>query len=159
VLAPQCTEQSIWLAELDALHALVEKIIQEYRIDTSRIYLTGMSMGGFGAWHLAAEYPSLFAAVVPICGGTISDLGFPEKIHAIKDVPVWAFHGAQDDKVPLQLSQELVDVLKNHNGNVKFTVYPDAKHDSWTRTYENPELYAWLLQQKNENFQISDTLL
>jgi predicted peptidase len=159
VLAPQCTEQSGWPIELDALHALVEKIIQEYRTDTSRIYLTGLSMGGYGAWHLAAEYPSMFAAIVPICGGTIPNIGFPERIHILKDIPIWVFHGALDDQEPLQKSQELVDVLRNHQGNVKFTVYPDAKHDSWTQTYENPELYEWLLQQKNENFQISSTLL
>ena len=159
VLAPQCTEQSVWVAELEALHALVEKIIQEYRIDTSRIYLTGLSMGGAGAWHLAAEYPSIFAALVPICGGAFPELGFPEKIRVLKNIPIWAFHGALDEHVPLQSSQELVDVLRNHQGNVKFTVYPDVKHNSWAQTYENPELYEWLLQQKNENFQISGTLL
>jgi predicted peptidase len=158
-VSPQCPEHSLWSNELDALHALIEKIIQDFRIDTARIYLTGLSMGGFGTWHMAAAYPSMFAAIVPICGGTTQHIGFPERIQVLKDVPVWAFHGAQDQVVPLQLSQELVDVLKEHRGNVKFTVYPDAEHDSWTQTYENPELYDWLLEQKNENFQISGTLL
>jgi len=120
-LSPQCPEDTIWTNELDALHALVEQIIQKYQIDTSRIYLTGLSMGGFGTWHLAATYPSMFAAIVPICGGTTPYVGFPERIQVLKNVPVWAFHGAEDEVVPLQGSQELVDVLKAHHGNVKFT--------------------------------------
>lgn len=155
VVSPQCPEDTIWAYELDALHALLEHIIEKCRVDTSRIYLTGLSMGGNGAWHLAADYPSMFAAVVPICGWANSLIGFPERIKVLKDVPVWAFHGAEDESVPLQGSQELVDVLKANQGNVKFTIYPDAKHDSWTQTYENPDLYKWLLQQKNDNFQIA----
>lgn len=150
VVSPQCPEDTIWTNELDALHALLEAMIEKYNVDHSRIYLTGLSMGGFGTWHLAATYPSLFAAIVPICGGTTPFVGFPERIKALKDVPVWAFHGAKDEVVPIQGSQELVDVLKAHQGNVKFTVYPDTNHDSWTQTYENSELYQWLLQQKNK---------
>jgi predicted peptidase len=149
VVSPQCPDNSIWTNELEALHALLDAVIENFNVDLSRIYLTGLSMGGFGTWHLAATYPSLFAAIVPICGGTTPFVGFPESIKVLKDVPVWAFHGAKDEVVPLQGSQELVDVLKAHQGNVKFTVYPDTYHDSWTQTYENPELYEWRLQQKN----------
>jgi predicted peptidase len=152
VLSSQCPEDTIWANELDALHALVENIIENYQVDKFQIYLTGLSMGGNGSWHLAAAYPSMFAAVVPICGWANPFIGFPERMEVLKDVPVWAFHGAEDDVVPLQGSQELVDVLKAHQGNVKFTVYPDTDHDSWTQTYENPELYEWLLRQKNDNF-------
>jgi len=152
VVSPQCPEDTFWTKELDALHTLTESIVEEYNVDRSRIYLTGLSMGGFGTWHLAAAYPSKFAAIVPICGGTDPYIGFPDRIQVLKDVPAWVFHGAQDDIVPLEKSQELVDVLKEHQGNVKFTVYPDTKHDSWTETYENPQLYEWLLQQKNENY-------
>jgi predicted peptidase len=159
VISPQCPEDTIWTNELDALHALLEAIIEKYNVDRSRIYLTGLSMGGYGTWHLAATYPSLFAAIVPICGGTTPFVGFPERIQVLKNVPVWAFHGAEDEVVPLQGSQELVDVLKAHQGNVKFTVYPDTEHDSWTQTYENPDLYEWLLQQKNDNFQMSSKRL
>jgi len=159
VVSPQCPEDTIWANELDALHALLENIIKNYPIDTSRIYLTGLSMGGNGSWRLAAAYPSMFAAVVPICGWANPSIGFPERIHVLKNVPVRAYHGAEDEVVPLQGSQELVDVLKTNQGNVKFTVYPDTDHDSWTRTYENPELYEWLLQQKNDNFQMSSKLL
>lgn len=153
-ISPQCPDNSTWIMELDALYGLIKEVINIYRIDTSRIYLTGLSMGGFGAWHLAAAYPDLFAAVVPICGGTIEKIGFPERIKILKDTPIWAFHGAQDNVVPLWKSQELVDILEKYNGNVKFTVYPEAGHDSWTETYENKELYEWLLEQKNEKFNL-----
>jgi predicted peptidase len=159
VVSPQCPEDTIWANELDALYALLENIIETHQVDTSRIYLTGLSMGGSGSWHLAAAYPSMFAAVVPICGWANPFLGFPERIRVLRDVSVWAFHGAEDEVIPLQRSQELVDVLKANQGNVKFTVYPDTPHDSWTQTYKNPELYKWLLQQKNDNFQMSGKLL
>ena len=147
-VSPQCPSRSMWTTELDALHALIMEAAQTYSIDKSRIYLTGLSMGGFGAWHLAEAHPRLFAAVVPICGGALPMMGFPERIKVLKDTPIWAFHGAKDNVVPVKSSKELVDMLKKHNGNVRFTVYPEAGHDSWTETYENPELYEWLLKQK-----------
>jgi predicted peptidase len=159
VLSPQCPEDTIWTNELDALHALLETIIEKYNVDHSRIYLTGLSMGGYGTWHFAATFPTMFAAIAPICGGAVPFVGFPERIHVLKDVPIWAFHGEKDEVVPLQESQELVDVLITHQGNVKFTIYPGTDHDSWTQTYENPDLYEWLLQQKNDNFQMSSKRL
>jgi predicted peptidase len=152
VVSPQCPEDTVWVDELDALYALLENIIEEHQVDRSWIYLTGLSMGGYGTWHLAAAHPSKFAAIAPICGGTIPFVGFPERVNILKDVPVWAFHGEKDEVVPLQASQELVDVLKANQGNVKFTIYPDADHDAWTETYENPKLYEWLLNQKNDNY-------
>jgi len=102
-------------------------------------------MGGFGSWHLALAHPNLFAALVPICGGVRPPYGDPERIKVLKDTPIWVFHGAQDEIVPLKNSQDLVDVLREHDGNVKFTIYPEAGHDSWSQTYENPEVYTWLL--------------
>jgi predicted peptidase len=152
VVSPQCPEDTIWANELDALHALLERIIEEYNVDCSRIYLTGLSMGGNGAWRLAVSYPSMFAAVVPICGWTKPIFGFPERIKVLKDVPVWAFHGTEDDIISIKSSQELVDVLKANQGNVKFTIYPDTGHDAWTQTYKNRELYEWLLQQVNDDY-------
>ena len=134
--------------ELDALHALILDILKSYAIDRSRIYLTGLSMGEYGAWHLAEAYPHLFSAIIPICGGTRPMIGFPEKIKVLKDTPIWVFHGAKDDVVPLKNSQDLVDVLTKQGGNVKFTIYPEAGHDSWTSTYENPDVFAWLMTQK-----------
>ena len=143
---------SLWVLELDSLYALVQEILHSYLVDRSRVYLTGLSMGGFGAWHLAEAHPELFAAVVPICGGANTDIGFPERIKTLKDTPIWALHGAKDDVVSLEESQKLVEVLKAHNGKIRFTVYPDLEHDSWTRTYDDPKLYEWLLEQRNDRF-------
>jgi predicted peptidase len=133
---------------VDELHYLLIDAMQRYNIDETRIYLTGLSMGGYGAWHLAAAYPDLFAAVVPICGGMVHENELLEEIKVLKDVPIWIFHGAKDETVPIKNSQELYDILKKIRGNVQFTVYPKLGHDSWTKTYDNPELYKWLLKQK-----------
>ena len=100
-------------------------------------------MGGFGTWALAAAHPERFAAIAPICGG-----GDPKQAERLKDLPIWVFHGAKDPTVPLARSEEMVKALKEAGGEPKFTVYPDAGHDSWTETYDNPELYEWFLAHK-----------
>jgi predicted peptidase len=145
VIAPQCPRNTWWPELQEELEQLIEACTDRYPIDKKRLYLTGMSMGGYGAWYYGATWPHRFAAVVPICGGGTWFHGFPERVRALKDVPVWAFHGARDDVVPLSASAELVNELREHDGNVKFTVYPEAGHDSWTDTYNNPRLYEWLL--------------
>jgi len=94
-----------------------------------------------GGWRLATIYPELFAAIAPICGG-----GFPDLASELKDIPVWAFHGAESDVVKLEASQRMVDALRACGSNVRFTVYPGVGHDCWTQTYDNPELYEWFLQ-------------
>lgn len=142
VLSPQCPSHSYWPMENDALEALLEDVIENYAVDTGRLYLTGLSMGGYGTWSLAIKNPEKFAAIAPICGG-----GEPQAVHKIKNVPVWTFHGAKDDIVPIAETEAMVKVLEAAGGNVKFTIYPEAKHDSWTETYNNPELYDWFLQQ------------
>jgi len=145
-VSPQCPQDSWWSDHIEAINGLLSDITTTYAVDTDRVYLTGLSIGGYGTWHLATVYPERFAGVVPICGGGAWFLGFPENVCAIKDVPVWAFHGAKDDLVPLEESEKMVETLKACGGNVRFTVYPDADHDSWTRTYDSPELYEWLLK-------------
>lgn len=140
-VSPQCPADSFWNAEHDAVIALLDEIAANYNVDSNRIYLTGLSMGGYGTWHLASVYPGRFAAIVPICGG-----GNPERAEALKKTPVWAFHGAKDEAVPLKESEKMVDALRACGGNAQLTVYPEAKHDSWTETYANPEVYAWLLR-------------
>ena len=148
-VSPQCPANSWWTfeSELIALNALLDDIVSKFSVDEDRIYLTGISMGGFGTWALAMKYPERFAAIVPICGG-----GDPKNISAIKDIPAWVFHGAKDNTVKLEESEKMVNALKECGGNVQFTVYPDADHDSWTVTYDNPELYKWLLEQsRNRN--------
>lgn len=140
-VSPQCPQDTMWWDHPRALKAILDRVISDYAVDEQRIYLTGLSMGGFGTWGLAMAYPDLFAAIAPICGGGISEL-----VATIRDVPVWAFHGAEDPAVPLEASQRMVDALQAAGGNVRFTVYPGVGHDSWTQTYENPELYEWFLQ-------------
>jgi len=129
-----------------SLGALLDAIEQTHRIDKDRIYVTGVSMGGFGTFNLAAAYPHRFAAIIPICGGASATVA-----ETIKHIPTWVFHGEKDDIVPLSRSQVIVDALKKVEGNVKFTTYPDADHDSWTETYNNLEIYKWLLEQKKQS--------
>jgi len=141
-VSPQCSYEYCWRYELPTLDALLDEVVANCAVDAQRIYLTGLSMGGYGAWALASLHPERFAAVVPVCGG-----GDPATVHSLKGVPVWAFHGALDEQVPPDESQRMVDALKACGGNVRFTLYPDLGHDSWTRTYDDPALYDWLLQQ------------
>jgi predicted peptidase len=141
VLSPQCPDETTWWDHHLTLKALLDETVASYAVDTARIYLTGLSMGGYGTWSLATRYPGLFAAIAPICGG-----GLPDLASALKDIPVWAFHGAEDDVVKLEVGQRIVDALRACGGNVRFTVYPGVGHDSWTQTYDNPELYQWFLQ-------------
>jgi predicted peptidase len=145
VIAPQCPRNTWWPELADGIAQLLDGCCASLPIDRQRIYLTGLSMGGFGAWYLATLWPDRFAAVAPICGGGHRFHGFPDRVTALKDTPVWAFHGARDEVVPLAHSENLVNTLRECGGNVEFTIYPDAGHDSWTETYSNPELYQWLL--------------
>lgn len=126
---------------VDTLNALLDQVESDYRIDKSRVYLTGLSMGGFGTWALAEAYPGRFAAIAPICGG-----GDPTKADRLKGVPIWAFHGAKDRTVALARSEEMVKAVNEAGGSAKLTIYPDAGHDSWTETYDNPKLYEWFLE-------------
>lgn len=142
VVCPQCSAHSFWPMEIEALLALLDEITETYPVDMDRIYLTGLSMGGYGSWALGLSAPERFAAIAPICGGGVPGI----HVEALKNVPVWAFHGDQDDVVPIQESEKMVRALEACGGNVKFTVYPGVKHDSWSETYRNPELYAWFLE-------------
>lgn len=145
LVSPQCPTESWWAETymLEALEGLVTHISKSFKVDADRIYLTGLSMGGFGTWHLATRYPDKFAAIAPICGG-----GVAYQAGALKHIPTWVFHGAKDDVVPLEQSKEMVEALEKAGGTVKFTVYPEAGHDSWTETYANPALYEWFLSQR-----------
>jgi predicted peptidase len=143
LVSPQCPKNITWIQQTNILNELLNEIITNFKVDTNRIYLTGLSMGGNGTWSLAVAYPDRFAAIVPICGW-----GSPFDMRDIKNIPVWAFHGAKDIDVPIQNSRDLIDALKRLGAEPKFTIYPDADHDSWTETYNNPDLYDWLLSQK-----------
>ena len=142
-VSPQCPQGQYW--SVPRLSTLLDEVESSYRVDPDRIYLTGISLGGFGTWRLAAAQPHRFAAIAPICGG-----GDATEACNLKDLPVWAFHGARDRIVPISASQEMVEALKACGGNVKFTVYSEAEHDSWTQTYNNPELFDWFRQHQRD---------
>lgn len=144
VVSPQCPRDRWW--EPFELTALLDVIVDRYNVDADRVYVTGLSMGGFGTWSLAAQTPERFAAIVPICGGGQKIWG-----RRLRELPTWVFHGAKDAVVPVAMSQEMVDALKQQGGEVKLTVYPQAGHNAWTKTYDNPELYEWLLGQRRKN--------
>jgi len=146
VVAPQVRKGEFWNPH--GVKALVDAVRQAHRVDEDRIYLTGLSMGGFGTFETIAQYPGVFAAAIPICGGAgISVLTF----NAIRELPVWIFHGAKDNTVPVQLSEMAANFFKRLKApNVKLTVYPDAGHDAWTQTYDNPEVWAWLFAQRRQ---------
>jgi predicted peptidase len=144
-LTPQCPEGETWIGQIRVLKLLLDEVTSSYSVDLDRIYLTGFSMGGYGTWGLAMNYPETFAAIAPICGG-----GMDRFIEDLKHIPVWAFHGADDLVVPVEESQRMVDAMRAAGGQAKLTVYPGVEHDSWTETYENPELYEWFLRQRRD---------
>jgi predicted peptidase len=147
IASPQCPETTNWEELTATLAALLDDLIATYAVDTQRVYLTGLSMGGRGGWRLAVLHPDHFAALALICG-RIPDLpDFLERLPRLKTTPIWVFHGAKDPVVPIESSDKIVAALEAMGGNVRYTVYPEASHDSWTATYNNPELFTWLLQQ------------
>ncbi|MGC9359175.1 MAG: prolyl oligopeptidase family serine peptidase [Anaerolineae bacterium] len=148
ILSPQCPQDSSWSSMIEDLIDLLEDAKTRYRVDPDRVCVTGLSMGGFGTWALAATRPDLVAAIAPICGGPDWFHGFPLRALRLWQMPVWAFHGAKDQLVPPSGSRELVELLQALGDPARLTIYPDADHDSWTATYQNPELYRWLLSQR-----------
>lgn len=147
IVSPQCPAGRHW--DSDTLLALLDSVIAAHAVDTRRVYLTGLSMGGFGTWDLGLAHPDRFAAIAPICGG--GDplhvlLPDPKKAAALKTLPIWAFHGAKDPVVLLSESERMVNAVKRAGcKDVQLTVYPEATHDSWSETYLNPKLYEWFL--------------
>lgn len=152
LVSPQCPAGKRWSDTV--VLALMDEVIANFRVDPARVYLTGLSMGGYGTWSLGVTHPERFAAIAPICGG--GDvvkilLTEPDKVRALRSLPVWAFHGGKDPVVPVAESERMVDALKRFGAReVKLTVYPEAQHDSWTETYQNPELYDWFLSHRRE---------
>lgn len=141
VVSPQCPKDLRWDAA--QLAKLVESLTNTHRIDPRRRYVTGLSMGGSGTWALLEDHPGLFAAAVPICGR-----GNPVEAEIIAKTPVWAFVGGKDKADLVQNMNELAVALRKAKGKIELTVYPDAGHDSWTVTYQNPKVYEWLLSHQ-----------
>lgn len=144
VVSPQCPKEKWW--DVEMVKALTEAVAEKFKADRTRLYLTGLSMGGYATWGTTTKYPDLYAAAVPICGG-----GDPAQAARLKDLPIRVFHGAKDEAVPLARSQEMVDALKAAGAkDVEFKIYPDLAHDSWTPTYADPKLYEWLLTKQRK---------
>jgi predicted peptidase len=169
VIAPQCPGDAQWVSEdltkvlkgtltqdnykLPAEPSEPERLVlelipaleKEFSIDPKRLYITGLSMGGFGTWDLICRRPELFAAAAPVCGG-----GDKEQAAKIAKIPVWLFHGGKDGAVKPAWSKTMIDALEKAGGKPKYTEYPDVGHNSWDPAYKDPELYAWLFAQKRE---------
>ena len=161
LLAPECPSSQLWaplhrggsgakLTEkpaqaLGLVPVLIQKKIEEFDADPDRVYITGLSMGGYGTWDLISRYGTdLFAAAMPCCGG-----GDPAQAEKMKDLPIWIFHGGADPTVPVMLSRRMYAALKEAgNDDVFYKEYPGVQHDCWTRTYQNPESWKWLFSQK-----------
>ncbi len=142
VLAPLCPSDVWW--ETDLLQNTLEEVLRKYRVDKSQIFLTGLSMGGYGTWLWAGKHPNQFKRIAPICGG-----GNTADAEKLVHIPTWAFHGGKDDVVLPEESQKMVDAIKAAGGNPKLTIYPNADHDSWTETYDNNDFWEWLLSKDN----------
>lgn len=141
LVAPQVPEGLAW--DSDALEALRAHLLRQFPIDADRVLMTGLSMGGIGTWNYAVDYPDRLAAIAPVSGTGDSD-----RAARVARLPIWAFHGALDDAVPLAGEREMVDAVRAAGGNVKFTVYPDVGHNAWDPAYADPQLYEWLLAQR-----------
>ena len=155
VLVPQCPRGSFWAGSIrgqkrptmDALViGMLEAVGKEFEVDKRRLYITGLSLGGFGTFGTVSARPDLFAAAAPICGGWRKG----KDIEGMASVPFWIFHGGADNTVPTRLSQEMAGALKAAGAAVKYTEYPGVGHNSWTRAYNTPELWQWMFAQKKK---------
>lgn len=150
LFVPQCPLRSSWggIPDVHAVDSLVFETIvaleQEFAIDVNRCYVSGNSLGGYGAWHFICTRPELFAAAVPISGG-----GNPDLAQKIVGMPVWAFHGGKDRNVPVSGSQEIIEAIKNAGGDPRYTEFPDEAHDIWKNVTDTPGLLDWLFAQTN----------
>lgn len=164
VMAPQCPAGGWWAnfdgkygakdnvkmkKEMSPAMALVWeamlKLGAEEKIDSKRVYITGLSMGGMGTFDLLSRHGDVFAAAVAVCGA-----GDVTQAKNFKNVPIWIFHGGADDVVPPEHSRNMVKALEKAGGNPKYTEYPGVGHFSWTATYENPEVLTWMFEQKKK---------
>ena len=163
VVVPQCPKDKKWSdvdwskessdqpesasESMQTTKELLDEMVENAGIDKNRIYITGLSMGGYGTWDAIARYEGFFAAAAPICGG-----GDPKLVSKYNRLPIWCFHGDEDTAVKVSRSREMVDALKTIGSPIKYTEYPGVGHDSWTATYANPDFHQWLFsQQRTDN--------
>lgn len=144
LVSPQCPRDDSWTSERQqaALVQLLDQVLRDHRVDTDRVYLTGLSMGGYGSWKLSAAHPERFAAVAPVCGG-----GDPAQAERLKSMPLWVWHGDRDTAVPIAKSDEMVQAIRAAGStSVRYTTLEAVGHNSWSAAYATPELYAWFNQ-------------
>jgi predicted peptidase len=148
VVSPQAGYKYAWQQCWRAadIKLVVEHVLKTWRFDPERVYISGLSMGGYGVWTCGAANPELYAAAVPICGG-----GSPANAAKYASLPIWAFHGEEDYVVPISRSRAMVDAIKKAGGNARLTAYPEVGHNSYEKAYADPELYRWLLKHKRRN--------
>ena len=140
LVMPQCPEGSFWAAKVESLKTFIDYVAELYSADKNRIYLCGLSMGGFGTWYTAMAYPDIFAAIIPCCGGGMAWNA------EVLTMPIWAFHGAEDPVVSPHQTMEMVEALKGINPNLRCTIYEGVGHESYKRAFSE-ELLQWLLRQ------------
>ena len=143
VVMPQCPEGVWWDGAVDQVKLAVGLTMKQYHIDEDRIYLSGLSMGGFATWIYGAQRPDFFAALMPICGG-----GNIEDAPALASIPIWAFQGADDEVVAPEESRRMVEAVRAAGGEVRYTEFEKTGHNSWDQAYENPKHIRWLLKQR-----------
>ena len=141
LVMPQCPTDSFWVAKIESIKKFIDEMILAFSVDPNRVYLCGLSMGGFGTWYTAMAYPELFAAIAPCCGG-----GMAWNAPSLK-MPIWAFHGLEDTVVSPTQTIEMVEKLKTINPCLKYTLYEGVGHDSWNRAFSEETLY-WILSNK-----------
>lgn len=164
LLTPQCPENKQWVnspwskgsysldatpvsEEMRSVIEILETVQKEFSIDPARIYVTGQSMGGYGTWNILMLRPDLFAAAIPVCGG-----GDPAKAKSIASIPIWTFHGSDDNAVPVQGSRDMDKALRDAGSKVsKYTEYPGVKHPSWTNAWKEAEIVPWLFSQHKKD--------
>lgn len=145
IVSPQCPKGDRWSSEVqqNRLTELLNSVIEDHHVDEGRVFLTGLSMGGYGSWTMATNQPNRFAAVAPICGG-----GNPEQAEKLSDVPIWVFHGDQDKAVPFEKSVKMVEAIKAVGGTkIRFTTMENIGHNCWSAAYATPGLYQWMEKQ------------
>ena len=141
LIMPQCPLNSFWAAKVESIKKFIDEMTVEFSADTNRIYLCGLSMGGFGTWYTAMAYPELFAAIAPCCGG-----GMAWNAGVLK-MPIWTFHGLADDVVSPNHTIEMIEALKGKNLNLKYDLYEGVGHDSWNKAFSEQTL-NWILSHK-----------
>ncbi len=150
VLMPQCASGDNWWSATAKSHIdkAIEHTFESYNVDRTRISLTGLSLGGFGAFAYGADHPELFSAIMPVCGGGIARDA--ATIAKLATTPMRVFHGADDSVVSPRMSRDMVAAITAAGGTIQYTEYPDTKHNSWDQAYGDPEAIAWLLAQRSK---------